>query len=101
MNIDENIQNEDFPNDGKIYLNNASVSLTPLATIRSMTDFLVSYSSIGPDSIDSEPFVTQKLQKTRKVISEIIKCQPEEIIFTQSTTDGINAVAQGLSFSSR
>ena len=99
MNIEEDIL-EDFPNDGKIYLNNASVSLTPLSTIRSMTDFLVSYSAMGPDSIDSEPFVTQKLQKTRKVISEIIKCQPEEIILTQSTTDGVNAVAQGLSFSS-
>ena len=99
MNIEEDIS-EDFPNDGKIYLNNASVSLTPLSTIRSMTDFLVSYSAMGPDSIDSEPFVTQKLQKTRKVISEIIKCQPEEIILTQSTTDGVNAVAQGLSFSS-
>ena len=99
MNIEEDIL-EDFPNDGKIYLNNASVSLTPLSTIRSMTDFLISYSAMGPDSIDSEPFVTQKLQKTRKVISEIIKCQPEEIILTQSTTDGVNAVAQGLSFSS-
>lgn len=97
MNIDEDIT-EDFPNDGKIYLNNASVSLTPLSTIRAMTDFLVSYGAMGPDSIDSEPFVTQKLQKTRKIISEIIKCQPEEIILTQSTTDGINAVSQGLTY---
>ena len=99
MNIEDDIS-EDFPDDGKIYLNNASVSLTPLSTIRAMTDFLVSYSAMGPDSIDSEPFVTQKLQKTRKVISEIIKCQPEEVILTQSTTDGVNAVSQGLSFSS-
>ena len=97
MNYDENIL-DDFPNDGKIYLNNASVSLMPLNSIRAMTDFLVSYSAMGPDSIDSEPFVTQKLRKTRKVISEIIKCQPEEIILTQSTTDGVNIVARGLSF---
>ncbi len=98
MNIEEDIS-EDFPNDGKIYLNNASVSLTPLSTIRTMTDFLVSYSAMGPDSIDSEPFVTNRLQKTRKIISEIIKCQPEEIILTQSTTDGVNAVSQGLTLS--
>ena len=97
MNIDEDIS-EDFPNDGKIYLNNASVSLTPLSAIRSMTDFLVSYSAMGPDSIDSEPFIDNKLNKTRKVIAEIIKCQPDEIVLTQSTTDGINAVSQGMAF---
>ena len=99
MNSDEDLI-EDFPNDGKIYLNNASVSLTPLECIRSMTDFLVSYASMGPDSIDSVPYVTEKLRNTRKIISEIIKCQPEEIILTQSTTDGVNAVANGLSFDS-
>ncbi len=99
MNSDENIL-EDFPNDGKIYLNNASVSLTPLECIRSMTDFLISYSSMGPDSIDSEPYVTEKLRSTRKIIAEIVKCKPEEIILTQSTTDGVNAVANGLSFNS-
>ncbi len=99
MNSDENII-EDFPNDGKIYLNSASVSLTPLECIRSMTDFLISYSSMGPDSIDSEPYVTEKLRSTRKIIAEIVKCQPEEIILTQSTTDGVNAVANGLSFNS-
>jgi len=99
MNSDENII-EDFPNDGKIYLNSASVSLTPLECVRSMTDFLISYSSMGPDSIDSEPYVTEKLRSTRKIIAEIVKCQPEEIILTQSTTDGVNAVANGLSFNS-
>ena len=97
MNLDEDIS-ADFPTDGKIYLNNASVSLNPLASIRAMTDFLISYSSMGPDSIDSDPFVVGKLRNTRKVISEIIKCQPEEIILTQSTTDGVNIVANGLEF---
>ncbi len=97
MNTDGDVA-DDFPNGGKIYLNNASVSLTPTDTIRAMTDFLVSYSKMGPDSIDSETFVTQSLQKTRQVISRIIKCRPEEVVLTQSTTDGINAVSRGLSF---
>ena len=99
MNLDEDIST-DFPSDGKIYLNNASVSLNPLVSIRAMTDFLISYSSMGPDSIDSDPFVVGKLRNTRKVISEIIKCQPEEIILTQSTTDGVNIVSNGLDFPS-
>lgn len=99
MNSEKNIL-DDFPNDGKIYMNNASVSLTPLESVIAMTDFLISYSSMGPDSIDSESFVTEKLRNTRKVIAKIVKCQPEEIILTQSTTDGVNAVANGLSFNS-
>jgi len=99
MDLEEDIS-DDFPNDGKIYLNNASVSLVPFITIKAMTDFLISYNSVGPDSIDSEPFVTEKLRNTRKIIAKLVNCQPEEIILTQSTTDGVNAVANGLSFDS-
>ena len=98
MNLASKDISEDFPNSGKIYLNNASVSLMPLQSIEAMKDFLISYNSIGPDSIDSEPFVTEKLRNTRKIIAKIINCQPEEVILTQSTTDGINIVANGLSF---
>lgn len=98
MNLVSKDITEDFPNSGKIYLNNASVSLMPSQSIEAMKDFLISYNSIGPDSINSEPFVTEKLRNTRKIIAKIINCQPEEVILTQSTTDGINIVANGLSF---
>ena len=99
MNLDSRYISSDFPNSGKIYLNNASVSLMPSQSIQSMQDFLIDYNSIGPDSIDSESFVAEKLRNIRKTISKIINCQPEEIILTQSTTDGINIVANGISFS--
>jgi cysteine desulfurase/selenocysteine lyase len=98
MNLASKNISEDFPNSGKIYLNNASVSLMPLQSIEAMKDFLISYNLIGPDSIDSELFVIEKLRNTRKIIAKIINCQPEEVILTQSTTDGINIVANGLSF---
>jgi len=98
MNLASKNISEDFPNSGKIYLNNASVSLMPSQSIEAMRDFLISYNSMGPDSIDSESFVNEKLRNTRKIIAKIINCQPEEIILTQSTTDGINIVANGLSF---
>lgn len=98
MNITSKDISGDFPNSGKIYLNNASVSLMPLQSIEAMKDFLISYNSIGPDSLISKSFITEKLQNTRKVIAKIINCNPEEIILTQSTTDGINMVANGLSF---
>ncbi|KAG2473249.1 MAG: Cysteine desulfurase [Nitrosopumilales archaeon] len=101
MDVENEDISNDFPTGGKIYLNNASVSLMPLESIKAMTDFLVSYCSIGPDSIDSEPFVTDKLRQTRRIIADLVKCQPEEIILTQSTTDGVNVVANGLSFDSK
>ena len=70
----------------------------PNQSIEAMKDFLITYNSIGPDSKESEPFVTEKLRNVRKTISKIISCQPDEVVLTQSTTDGINIVANGLSF---
>ena len=98
MNLTSKDISEDFPSSGKIYLNNASVSIMPLQSIEAMKDFLISYNKMGPDSIDSKPFIDEKLRNTRKIISKIINCQPEEVILTQSTTDGINLVANGLTF---
>jgi cysteine desulfurase / selenocysteine lyase len=89
---------DDFPTSEKIYLNNASVSLMPTQSIEAMKEFLITYNSIGPDSRESEPFVNEKLRNVRKTIAKIISCQPDEVVLTQSTTDGINFVANGLSF---
>ena len=100
MNLLSKDISDDFPHSEKIYLNNASVSLMPNQSINAMNEFLLSYNSMGPDSKDSEPFVTEKLQNVRKIISSLIKCQPDEIVLTQSTTDGVNLVANGLSFDS-
>ena len=101
MNLISKDISEDFPKSDKIYLNNASVSLMPLQSIEAMKEFLISYNSIGPDSKDSEPFISEKLRNVRKIISKIISCQPDEVILTQSTTDGINIVANGLSFNEK
>ncbi len=98
MNLASKDISNDFPTSDKIYLNNASVSLMPTQSIEAMKEFLVTYNSIGPDSKDSESFVTEKLRNIRKTIAKIITCQPDEIILTQSTTDGINFVSNGLSF---
>lgn len=99
MNFSSNDISEDFLTD-KIYLNNASVSVMPKQSIEEMKEFLITYNSVGPDSIESEPLVTEKLRSARKIISKIVNCQPDEIILTQSTTDGVNIVSNGLSFDS-
>jgi len=98
MNLVSKDISDDFPISNKIYLNNASVSLMPSQSIEAMKEFLITYNSIGPDSKESEPFVNDKLRNVRKTIAKIISCQPDEVVLTQSTTDGINFVANGLSF---
>ena len=98
MNLMSKDISADFPISNKIYLNNASVSLMPSQSINAMNDFLISYNSLGPDSNDSASLIEEKLNNVRKIIAKIICCKSEEVILTQSTTDGINIVANGLSF---
>ena len=93
MNLD---YSQDFPYKERIYLNNASTSRMPRSSITVMSDFLVKYNELGPDSEASDNYVKEKLANLRKEISELIKCRPEEIVLTQSVTDGINFVANGL-----
>jgi len=95
MNLDYDVS-QDFPFKDTIYLNNASTSLMPISSIKAMTDFLVSYNEMGPDSKNADNYVTEKFFLARKAISHLIKCKPDEVIFTQSTTDGVNMVASGL-----
>ena len=98
MNLMSKDISADFPISNKINLNNASVSLMPSQSINAMNDFLISYNSLGPDSNDSASLIEEKLNNVRKIIAKIICCKSEEVILTQSTTDGINIVANGLSF---
>lgn len=96
MNFDS--ISEEFQTD-KIYLNNASVSVMPKISIEAMKQFLISYSEMGPDSPESEIFIKELWDKTRNAVSKIVKCQPQEIVITQSVTDGVNIVANGMNFS--
>jgi len=82
----------------KIYLNNASVSVMPKISIEKMRQFLIDYSEMGPDSLESEIFIKELWEKTRKTVAKIVKCHPDEIIITQSVTDGVNIVANGINF---
>jgi len=100
MNLDSVDFSKELHQDGKIYLNNASVSLIPSVSIEAMKDFLINYNSKGPDSIESEVFLKEKLLGIRKTIANLIRCKPEEIIFTQSTTDGVNMISNGLALDS-
>ena len=95
MNFDS--ISEEFQTD-KTYLNNASVSVMPKVSIEKMKQFLIDYSEMGPDSPESEIFIKELWENTRKSIAKVVKCNPDEIIITQSVTDGINIVANGMKF---
>ena len=95
MNFDS--ISKEFQTDN-IYLNNASVSVMPKTSIQAMNNFLVSYSEMGPDSPESEVFIKELWEKTRTSIAKVVKCHPDEMIITQSVTDGINIVANGMKF---
>ena len=58
----------------------------PSSSINNMKDFLLTYDKIGPDSTESEQFIKELWVKTRKTVSELIKCKSDEIVLTQSTT---------------
>jgi cysteine desulfurase / selenocysteine lyase len=89
----------DFPlTKKKIYMNNGSVAPTPLSTIKAITDTFLKYSIEGPDSQTINEFITSLTKELRNRIADLINCESEEIIFTQSTTEGINYVRNGISW---
>jgi len=92
---------DSFAHGGRAYLNNASVSLQPHQSIRAMAAFAQRYSEAGPDSLASEPLVAEAFRSAREAIAGVIGCERDEIVFTQSVTDGINMVAGGMAFGPR
>jgi cysteine desulfurase/selenocysteine lyase len=85
-----------FPRLKCIYLNSASNAPLPLESIRAITDFLLAVNEYGPDSNKSQEMIEDITNATRKELAALIRCRVDEIVFTQSTTDGINIVANGL-----
>ena len=103
MDYDESMEKDielipkDFPvTKKKIYMNCGSFAPMPLYTIKSITDFLIRCSEEGPDSTAAQEYITSLMKELRILVSRLINCESEEIIFTQSTTEGINYVASGL-----
>lgn len=82
----------------RIYLNNGSIGPLPLSTIKAITDFYVRYSEQGPDSKEFNEYLEDLKKETRKRIADLINCNSNEVIFTQSTTEGINFITNGISW---
>jgi cysteine desulfurase/selenocysteine lyase len=88
---------EDFPHTKKkIYMNNGSIAPTPVSTIKAITDAFLKYSIEGPDSKVVNEFIISLMNELRGRIAALINCETEEVIFTQSTTEGLNYVRNGI-----
>ncbi len=82
----------------RIYLNNGSISPLPISSIKSMTDFNIRYSEVGPDSKEFADYMDELKLETRKRVADLLNGREDEVIFTQSTTEGINMIANGLAW---
>ncbi|HKR74529.1 MAG TPA: aminotransferase class V-fold PLP-dependent enzyme [Candidatus Nitrosocosmicus sp.] len=80
----------------KIYLNNGSIGPLPISTIKSITDFCIRYSETGPDSNDFNSYLDILKSEVSQRLADLIRCNTDEIVFTQSTTEGINMVSNGI-----
>ena len=80
----------------KVYMNNGAIAPTPISTIKSITDFLLKCSEDGPDSKMIYDYIVSLMKELRTRITHMINCDPNEIVFTQSTTEGLNYVCNGL-----
>jgi cysteine desulfurase/selenocysteine lyase len=98
MNLDQELISHSFVRSERIYLNNASSSLIPIQTMKTMTDFIVQYNELGPDSLDFTALLAERTTCLRESIARLVKCRSQEVVLTQSTTEGINIVANGMSF---
>ncbi len=94
---DPEVVRKDFPATGHVaYMNNASNAPMPIYSIKAVTDFLVECSQKGPDSRAMLESIEERVADARKDIARLINCREDEIVFTQSTTEGINCVSRGL-----
>ncbi|MGD1835815.1 MAG: aminotransferase class V-fold PLP-dependent enzyme [Nitrososphaeraceae archaeon] len=91
--LEEKIR-EEFPIiKEKNYMNNGSIGPVSSTAIKSINNFLIKYSEEGPDSDTILRYIKKVMRNTRMKISKLINCDPDEVIFTQSTTHGLNCIA--------
>ena len=83
---------QQFPlNKRKIYLNTASLGASPRLVIDTVYDWTLKLEGMGESMQD-------RIQETRVKAAALIKCDVDELAITANTTEGINIIAQSISF---
>jgi cysteine desulfurase/selenocysteine lyase len=96
----DNIKDQ-FPifknNKDLVYLDNAATTQKPQTVISSLVEFYETYNSnVHRGLYPISEKATDKYEEARRKIAKFINAEPEEIIFTGGTTNGINAIARSL-----
>ena len=89
---------EDFPifqnHKDLVYLDNASTTQKPKQVINAIKEFYeTSNANIHRGIYKLSQKATEKYNDSRKIIAKFINASQKEIIFTKSTTEGINLLA--------
>lgn len=93
--IDEQLV-RDFPLVKKVvYMNNGAIAPTPLSTVKAVTDFMIKCAEAGPDAPQISDYSMALLDELRTRIAHLINCDRDEVVLTQSTTEGLNMVVNG------
>lgn len=94
--IDEQIRRDFAVTKKTIYMNNGAVAPTPLSTIKAVTDFMLRCAEAGPDAPQISDYVVSLLDELRTRLAHLINCERDEVVLVQSTTEGLNMVANGI-----
>ena len=94
--IDEQIKRDFAVTRKTIYMNNGAIAPTPLSTIKAVTDFMLKCAEAGPDAPQTSEYVTSLLDELRTRVAHLINCDRDEVVLVQSTTEGLNIVANGV-----
>ena len=81
-----------------IYMNNGAIAPTPLSTIKAVTDFMLKCAESGPDAPQTSEYITSLLNELRTRVAHLINCDRDEVVLVQSTTEGLNMAANGVSW---
>ncbi|HIA97932.1 MAG TPA: aminotransferase class V-fold PLP-dependent enzyme, partial [Marine Group III euryarchaeote] len=73
-----------------------SYTPVPFYSIKAMTDFLVECSLNGPDSSTVIDDIERRIKETRNEVAKLLNCSANEVVLTQSTTEGLNYIANGI-----
>ncbi len=79
------------------YLDNAATTQKPMAVIQRMTDFYTQeYATVRRGVYSMSAQATQAYDAVRQQVAQFLNAgSPQEIVFTQGTTEAINLVAAG------
>jgi len=96
--IDDQIRRDFAVIKKTIYMNNGAIAPTPLSTIKAVTDFMLKCAESGPDAPQTSEYVTSLLNELRTRVAHLINCDRDEVVLVQSTTEGLNMAANGVSW---